>query len=147
MESQYNHLLEGLCTELEASGHAVISDGALCVFPDGFTGRSGDPLPLILRKSDGGFGYATTDLAALRYRVHDIGAAFNVYVVGAPQRQHLEMVFKVGRDVGWLEHSDAVHVPFGSVLGRDGKVIHCRLYQNKLDCTKVHFSIGKRKSL
>lgn len=125
-ESSYNDLLTPLCDEFEARGWATIDDGALCTFPPGYTGRSGDPLPLILRKSDGGFGYATTDLAALRWRVDELGASLILYVVGAPQKQHLEMVFASGREAGWLASSDPVHVPFGSVLGRDGKVFKTR---------------------
>ena len=87
--------------ELERLGLARESEGAICVFPPGFTGREGEPLPLIVRKQDGGYGYATTDLAALRYRVRTLGAQRVVYVVGAPQTQHLAMVFAAGRMAGW----------------------------------------------
>ena len=73
-ESFYNPMLADVCAELQAEGVAVISDGALCAFPPGFTGRDGAPLPLILRKSDGGYGYATTDVAAIRYRLRDLHA-------------------------------------------------------------------------
>ena len=73
-ESFYNPMLADVCAELEASGLAVLSDGALCAFPPGFTGRDGKPLPLILRKSDGGYGYGTTDMAAIRYRLADLHA-------------------------------------------------------------------------
>ena len=79
------------------------SEGALCVFPAGFTGRDGEPLPLIVRKSDGGFGYAATDLAAIRYRVRGAAARPGCCTWSAlPQRQHLEMVFAVAREAGWL---------------------------------------------
>src|SRR5205807_3371747 len=70
-ESFYNPMLADVCAELESSGVAKISDGALCAFPPGFTSRDGTPLPLILRKSDGGYGYGTTDMAAIRYRIRD----------------------------------------------------------------------------
>nr|BFE75649.1 hypothetical protein GCM10020092_089500 [Actinoplanes digitatis] len=94
-ESFYNDRLESVVAELADKGLLVESEGALCAFPPGRTGRTGDPLPLIVRKSDGGFGYAATDLAALRYRVRELGATRLLYVVGAPQRTHFEMVFAV----------------------------------------------------
>ena len=74
----------------------MISEGALCAFPPGFTGRDGEPLPLIMRKSDGGYGYATTDLAAISYRIRDLKADRIIYVVGAEQSLHFRMVFAVG---------------------------------------------------
>jgi arginyl-tRNA synthetase len=126
-ESHYNQLLPEVVAELEAKGLARPSEGAICVFPPGFTGREGQPVPLIVRKQDGGYGYATTDLAALRHRVRDLGAQRLVYVVGAPQTQHLAMVFATGRLAGWV--TDAVrveHVPFGSVLGPDKKMLKTR---------------------
>lgn len=91
-ESFYNPMLADVCAELEAKGIAVISDGALCAFPPGFTGRGGRPVPVMLRKSDGGYGYASTDMAAIRYRLLDLGASRIIYVVGSEQHQHLEMV-------------------------------------------------------
>jgi arginyl-tRNA synthetase len=125
-ESTYNDMLPVVAAELTEMGLAVIDHGALCVFPEGFTGRDGNPQPLIVRKSDGGFGYAATDLAALRYRTRTLGATRVVYVVGAPQAQHLAMVFAVGRMAGWLEKGRAEHVAFGSVLGADGRVLKTR---------------------
>ena len=80
----------------------MVSDGALCVFLDGYTGREGKPVPLIIRKTDGGYGYATTDLATIRYRVHDLNADRILYVVGAPQALHLQMVWDTARMAGWL---------------------------------------------
>jgi arginyl-tRNA synthetase len=126
-ESMYNTMLADVCDELEASGVAEISEGALCVFPPGFTGRDGTPLPLIIRKSDGGYGYATTDLAAIRYRVRDLKADRILYVVGATQSLHFQMVFAAARMAGWL-HDDvrAEHVQIGSVLGADGKMFKTR---------------------
>src|SRR5580698_7913360 len=81
-ESFYNPMLADVCNELQERGLAVISDGALCAFPAGFTGRDGAPLPLMLRKSDGGYGYDSTDVAAIRYRLRDLGATRIIYVVG-----------------------------------------------------------------
>jgi arginyl-tRNA synthetase len=126
-ESFYNSMLASVCDELQADGIAVISDGALCAFPPGFTGRDGSPLPLILRKSDGGYGYATTDMAAIRYRIRDLHADRIIYVVGSEQAQHFEMVFAVAREAGWL--TDAVtaeHAAIGMVTGADHKRFRTR---------------------
>ena len=126
-ESTYNDVLGEVCDELEAKGLARISDGALCVFPEGFTGREGEPLPLIIRKSDGGYGYATTDLAAIRNRALGLGVDRALYVVGTPQAMHFEMVFTVAREAGWLpEGVSAEHVKIGNVLGSDGKILRTR---------------------
>ena len=126
-ESHYNAMLPGIVEELAAKGLLVDSDGALCVFPEGFVNRQGDPLPLIVQKSDEGFGYAATDLAAIRDRVERIGARRILYVVGAPQAQHLGMCFAVARMAGWLPPGvEAVHVAFGTVLGSDRKVMRTR---------------------
>lgn len=126
-ESAYDAQLADVAAELVQLGLAIESDGALCVFPKGFTGREGQPLPLIVRKSDGAYSYDTTDLAALRHRVKQLGASEIVYVVGAPQRLHFELVFAVGREAGWLgDGVQARHVAFGSVLGEDGKMLRTR---------------------
>jgi len=106
---------------------AQASDGAICVFPPGFAGRDGKSLPLIVRKQDGGFGYAATDLAAIRYRVAQLGARRLLYVVGVTQSQHFAMVFATARLAGWAPAEVALeHVAFGSVLGEDGKVLKTR---------------------
>ncbi|CAI3802737.1 arginine--tRNA ligase [Pseudarthrobacter sp. MM222] len=126
-ESSYDAHLAQLCQELEELGIARVSDGALCTFPAGFTGRDGQPLPLIIRKSDGGYGYGTTDLATIRYRVRDLQADRILYVVGAPQNVHLRMVLATARDAGWLPDTvEAVHVQIGNVLGDDGKILKSR---------------------
>ncbi len=126
-ESTYNDALPGICEELEAAGLATMSDGALCVFLDGYTGREGKPVPLIIRKSDGGFGYATTDLATIRHRVHDLGADRIIYVIGAPQALHLNMVWDTARKAGWLpDDVTPVHVQIGNVLGEDRKLLRTR---------------------
>ncbi len=126
-ESFYNPMLPAVVDDLERVGLLVESDGAQCVFPPGFTNRSGDPLPLIVRKSDGGYGYAATDLAAVRDRVDRLGAGRILIVVGAPQAQHLQMCFAVARMAGWLtEGTEAVHVAFGNVLGSDHKLLRSR---------------------
>ncbi len=126
-ERFYNPMLPEVVRDLEALGLLVESEGALCVFPEGFTNRNGDPLPLIVQKSDEGFGYAATDLAAVRDRVGRIGASTVLYVVGAPQAQHLEMCFAAARMAGWLGPGvEAVHVSFGNVLGPDRKMFRSR---------------------
>lgn len=126
-ESSYNDMLAGVVTELDSKGLLVDSQGALCAFPPGFTNREGEPLPLIVVKSDGGYTYATTDLAGLHERFVDQGCELALYVVGAPQAQHLEMCFATARLAGWLEPpAEAVHVPFGHMLGSDRKMFRTR---------------------
>ncbi|MGO9660931.1 MAG: arginine--tRNA ligase, partial [Acidimicrobiales bacterium] len=126
-ESYYNSLLPGVVEALSKKGLLVESDGALCVFPPGFTNREGNPLPLIVQNSVGGYNYATTDLAAIRDRVDRLGADLLLYVVGLPQAQHFEMVFATARLAGWLPPgTEAVHVGFGNVLGPDGKMFRTR---------------------
>src|SRR5665213_3616683 len=126
-ESFYNAMLPGIVEDLDARGLLVESDGARCVFPPGFTNRNGDPLPLIVRKSDGGYGYAATDLAAIRDRVGRLGATEILYVVGAPQAQHFEMCFAAATMAGWLPDGVRVaHVSFGSVQGADHKILKTR---------------------
>jgi arginyl-tRNA synthetase len=126
-ESFYNPMLADVDAELEAAGIAVISDGALCAFPAGFTGRDGAPLPLMLRKSDGGYGYDTTDAAAIRYRLVDLHARRLIYVVGSEQSQHLQMIFELAREAGWLtDEASAEHAVIGLVTGADGKRLKTR---------------------
>ncbi|MEU4549698.1 arginine--tRNA ligase [Nonomuraea dietziae] len=121
-ESMYNSMLEKTCEDLEAMGVAVMSEGALCLFPPGFTGSDDKPLPLIIRKSDGGYGYASTDMAAIRYRVDDLKADRILYVVGADQALHFRMVFAAAEQAGWLPDSvSAEHVQIGMMLGKDGR--------------------------
>ncbi len=132
-ESMYNRMLPGVAADLEDRGIATIDDGALCVFVPG------QEAPMIVRKGDGGFGYAATDLAAIRYRVNELGANRIIYVVGMPQSFHFEQVFAVARLAGYLpEGVTAEHVGFGSVLGPDGKMLRTRsgetvTLQNLLD--------------
>jgi arginyl-tRNA synthetase len=120
-ESTYNDELGSLVAELERNGTAVIDDGALCVFVDGFAA------PMIVRKRDGGFGYAATDLAAIRRRVRDLHANRIIYVVDARQSDHFDLVFAVARKAGFLP-DDVIteHVAFGTVLGTDGKPFKTR---------------------
>jgi arginyl-tRNA synthetase len=126
-ESFYNPMLPVVAADLEQKGLARISEGALCVFPAGFTGKNGEPQPLIVRKTDGGYGYGATDLAAVRHRTGTLGATRLLYVVGSPQKQHLAMVYAAAREAGWLlPPARAEHVAFGSVLGADKKMYKSR---------------------
>jgi arginyl-tRNA synthetase len=126
-ESVYNPLLAPVVDRLRAKGLLVTSDGAEVVFPEGFVNRENEPLPLIIRKTDGGYNYATSDLACVIDRVERIGAHVVLYVVGAPQAQHLEMVAVVSRMAGWVpEGTELTHVAFGNVLGADRKILKSR---------------------
>jgi len=126
-ESFYNSMLPEVAAELEQRGIATIDDGALCVFVPGFTNREGEPLPLIVRKQDGGYGYAATDLAAIRYRTKTLHGTRLLYVVGTPQTQHFAMIFAAGELAGWLKPpARAEHVAFGSILGTDKKMLKTR---------------------
>ncbi|MBZ4497757.1 arginine--tRNA ligase [Dermacoccus sp. Tok2021] len=126
-ESTYNDELAGICEDLESRGIARISDGALCIFQDEFTGRDDAPVPLIIRKSDGGYGYATTDLATVRHRSQDLLGDRLVYVVGAPQNLHFRMTWSAADKAGYIRpESTPIHVQIGSVLGADGKMLKTR---------------------
>ena len=120
-ESIYNADLPVVAADLESRGIAVVDDGALVVFVDGF------PAPAIVRNAQGGFGYSCTDLAAIRHRVGDLNANRLIYVVGAPQAFHFEQVFAVARMAGYLPGAtSAEFVGFGQVLGADGKKFSTR---------------------
>jgi arginyl-tRNA synthetase len=126
-ESSYNDELAGVVDDLDAAGLLVESAGALCVFPPGFAGRDAEPLPLIVRKADGGFGYAATDLAAVRRRVGRLRADRFVILTDARQALHFAQVFAVARAAGWLpDRVRAEHVTFGTMLGPDGKPFRTR---------------------
>jgi len=126
-ESVYNDLLASVVTRLRDAKLLVTDDGAEVVFPAGFTNRDNAPLPLIIRKQDGGYNYATTDLACVIDRVERLQATLMLYVVGTPQAQHLSMIETVAKDAGWLRESTRMaHVAFGSVLGSDRKMLKSR---------------------
>ena len=126
-ESFYQDLMPTVIERLSAADLVQESDRALVVFPPGFTNREGEPLPLIVRSSAGAFTYATSDLACVVDRVERVKAETLLYVIGAPQAQHLAMVFAVSTMAGWLQPpAEAVHIPFGNVLGTDGKMLRSR---------------------
>ena len=130
-ESFYNPYLAAVVADLEAAGLLVVDAGAKCVFLEGMQGKDGNPLPVIVQKSDGGFNYATTDLAAIRYRFAappaGDGAGWVIYVTDAGQAHHFAGVFQVARRAGWIPEGARVeHVPFGLVQGDDGKKLKTR---------------------
>jgi arginyl-tRNA synthetase len=126
-ESNYQPLMEGAYQRLVAADLVHPDDGAMVVTVPGFTNRDGDPLPLIAKSSAGAFMYATSDLACIIDRVERLHADLMLYVVGAPQAQHLQMVFEVCKMAGWLvEPTEAVHVAFGNILGDDRKIMRSR---------------------
>ena len=126
-ESSYQELLPEVVERLRESGDLEESDGADVVFPGGWVNRDGEPLPMIIRKADGGYNYSTSDLACIIDRVERLGCDGFLYVVGTPQKQHFEMVFQVAKKAGFMSHNhQAVHVNFGSVLDTDGKVLKSR---------------------
>lgn len=126
-ESGYNDMLEETCRILEETGVAVRSEGALCVFFDDVKGPDGNPVPLIVKKTNGGYGYAATDLSAIRDRVQNLKASTLLYVVDARQSLHFRMVFETARRAGWLNEDVKAHqLAFGTVLGKDGKPFKTR---------------------
>ena len=130
-ESFYNPYLASVLSGLKEAGLLVTDDGAECVFLEGVSGKDGKPLPVIVRKSDGGFNYATTDLAAIRYRFalasDGDGARRVIYVTDAGQANHFAGVFQVAKRANWIpEHGRLEHVPFGLVQGEDGKKLKTR---------------------
>jgi arginyl-tRNA synthetase len=129
-ESFYKDKLADIVNDLKKQGIAVESEGAICVFPEGFKTKDDKPMPFIIQKSDGAFLYATTDLAALRYRINELKADEIIYVTDARQKQHFEMLFAVAKMAGWVKDTKLIHITFGSVLGEDGKPLKTRSGEN-----------------
>ncbi|MGB2923729.1 MAG: arginine--tRNA ligase [Limnothrix sp.] len=126
-ESFYNPYLSDVVKDLDATGLLEKDAGAQCVFSEGFKNKDGDRLPLIVQKSDGAFNYATTDLAAIRYRVKEDGAQRIIYVTDSGQASHFAQVFQVANRAGFIPAEvEVVHVPFGLVQGEDGKKLKTR---------------------
>ena len=126
-ESSYNAALPAVVDDLDEAGLLTESGGALCAFLPGFTGRDGSPLPVIVRKADGGFGYSATDLAAVRHRVGTLRADRIVILTDHRQALHFEQIFALARTAGWLpDRVSAEHVTFGAVLGENGKPFKTR---------------------
>lgn len=127
-ESFYNPYLPNVISDLEKQGLVTISGGAKCVFLDGIIGRDGEPLPMIIQKSDGGYNYETTDMAALKHRVEVEKADRIIYLTDAGQALHFQMVFKAAEKAHYFDPSKVRldHVTFGVVLGPDGKKFKTR---------------------
>lgn len=130
-ESFYNDLLAPVVQDLNDQDLAEDSDGAMCVFPKGFKNKEGNPLPFIVQKSDGGFLYATTDCAAIKYRVKDLDADRIVYVTDSRQKLHFDMLFATARTAGFVQEDTILsHVMFGTVMGEDGSPLKTRSGEN-----------------
>lgn len=126
-ESFYNPFLPAVVADLDNLGLLEEDQGAQCVFLEGFMNKEGNPQPLIVQKSNGGYNYATTDLAALRYRIKEDGAKRIIYVTDLGQSTHFAQVFQVATRAGWIpDDVEVVHVPFGLVQGEDGKKLKTR---------------------
>lgn len=127
-ESFYNPMLADTVADLQTKGLITISDGAKCIFLEGYQNREGNPLPLMLQKSDGGYNYDTTDMAAMRHRIEHEKANRIICVTDAGQSQHFDMIFKASEKAGYLDPKKVRvdHVPFGLVLGPDGKKFRTR---------------------
>jgi len=126
-ESFYKDMLAGVVADLRKKNLAIESEGAVCVFPEGFKGKDGEPLPFIIQKSDGAFLYATTDLAAIRFRLKELNAKRVIYVTDARQILHFKMLFAVVKMVGWADESIKLeHITFGTMLGADGRPFKTR---------------------
>ncbi|MEX0965007.1 MAG: arginine--tRNA ligase [Pseudohongiellaceae bacterium] len=126
-ESFYNDELEGVVKKLETASLLSISDGARCVFLPEFTGKDGEPLPVIIQKTDGGYLYATTDLAAVQYRSFELHADRSLYVVDARQALHFQQVFAVARKAGFASSKISLeHIAYGTMMDSDGKPFKTR---------------------
>lgn len=148
-ESFYNPMLSGVVKELEEKGLVSESDGAKCIFLDGFTGKEGKPLPMIIQKSDGGYNYSTTDLATIRHRIEEEKADRIIYVVDAGQALHFKMLFAAAEKAGWLDptRTEVEHVAFGVVLGPDGKKFKTRSGETERLIDLLQTAIEKAKGL
>ena len=126
-ESFYNKNLEGVVKKLEEASMLSISNGARCVFLPEFTGKDGETLPVIIQKTDGGYLYATTDLAAIQFRSFDLKAERSLYVVDARQSLHFQQVFAVAREAGFASEKISLeHIAYGTMMGSDGKPFKTR---------------------
>jgi arginyl-tRNA synthetase len=130
-ESFYADKLAAVVDCLKDKGLAEKSDGAICVFPEGFKNKEGEPLPFIIQKTDGAFLYATTDLAAMQFRLDELKAKRIIYVTDARQKLHFQMLFATTKAAGWVNDDVKLeHVTFGTVLGEDGKPFKTRSGEN-----------------
>jgi arginyl-tRNA synthetase len=148
-ESFYNPMLKTVVEELEAKGLITLSDGAKCIFLEGFQNREGEPLPLIVQKSDGGYNYATTDLAALKHRIQVEKADRIIVVTDAGQAQHFQMFIQAAEKAGYLDPKKVRvdHVTFGMVLGPDGKKFKTRSGETERLIDLLTTAVAKAKEI
>lgn len=148
-ESFYNEWLPEIVDTLKAKGLVEASDGAQCVYLPGYTNREGDPLPFMIQKSDGGYNYATTDLAALRHRVDVEKADRLIYVTDSGQATHFAMLFETARLAGFWDPKQhrLDHVPFGLVLGADGKKFKTRSGETEKLIDLIQTAIQKARAI
>lgn len=148
-ESFYNDYLANIVQLFEDKNLITVSDGAKCVFLPDFVSKDGAPLPTIIQKSDGGYNYATTDLAALFHRIQEEKADLILYVVDNGQSLHFQMFFKAAQLAGFLnsKNTQAVHVPFGLVLGADGTKFKTRAGDSEKLIDLIYKAIDKAKEI
>ncbi|MCB1134846.1 MAG: arginine--tRNA ligase [Chlamydiia bacterium] len=148
-ESFYNPQLPKIIEDLEGKGLVDLSEGAKCVYLDGFKNREGEPLPLMVQKSDGGFNYATTDMACIRQRVSEEKADRVIYVTDAGQAQHFQMIFAAAEKAGYVDPSQVKleHVGFGLVLGPDGKKFKTRSGETERLIDLLHSAVEKAREI
>jgi arginyl-tRNA synthetase len=148
-ESFYNPLLKKVVDDFKKSGIAQENDGAICVFMEGFTNKDNDPLPLIIQKSDGGYNYATTDLAAFYYRVNSDKAKRIIVVTDLGQKMHFSMVEKAAELIGYIDPKKVRfdHVPFGLVLSPDGTKYKTRAGETEKLSDLLEEAVDKAKAL
>lgn len=148
-ESFYNPFLKEVVDELEQKGLATLSEGAKCIFLEGFHNREGAPLPLMIQKSDGGYNYDTTDMAAIRYRIQEDHADRIIVVTDNGQSLHFQMIFKAAEKAGWLDPNQTRvdHVGFGVVLGTDGKKFKTRSGETEKLIDLLYESMDQARAL
>lgn len=148
-ESFYNPMLAQIVADLESKGLVAISDGAKCIFLEGFTNREGEPLPLMVQKSDGGYNYDTTDMAAIYHRIQIEKGDRLIYVTDAGQSQHFQMIFKAAEKAEYLDLNRVKvdHVPFGLVLGADGKKFRTRSGETEKLIDLLNTAVDKARAI
>ena len=148
-ESFYNPMLSDTIADLESKGLIEVSDGAKCIFLSGFKNREGNPLPLMMQKSDGGYGYDTTDMAAMRHRVQEERAERIIILTDAGQSLHFQMIHDAAIKAGYVDPKKVRfdHVPFGVVLAPDGKKFKTRSGETESLSALLYTSVDKAKQI
>lgn len=148
-ESFYNPMLADVVADLDKKGLITVSDGAKCLFLEGFQNREGEPLPLMIQKSDGGYNYDTTDMAAMRHRIGVEKADRIIIVTDAGQATHFQMIFAAAVKAGYIDtkKNRFDHVPFGVVLGADGKKFRTRSGETEKLIDLINAAIVKAENI